>query len=258
MTLSVVDDWNVFLTPSVEQSIYFVLDPVVSPDAISSWSELELASESIPLYIQTPMESMLKASPWLMKVKPEKSNSIIQWLHEHEGIPWGWAYASPFCWFEQCIHWRQYLRILIENDLKVVRFQDPRVLGIWLALQRAELWHGLLATVTMVKLFNSDIYYRMVELASANDRFPWSLPREFSDAWYSSEFGIKVQASNFEILLWEEHADLAEAAYQQGGDLMRQLEIWLADLAQKGGGSQQTEFYQVTEWLQSMHQQVTV
>ncbi|EJL6740308.1 DUF4123 domain-containing protein [Vibrio cholerae] len=212
---------------SEKKVLYVILDSLYEPDAVAHWHMQEWAIQMHPLYYQTPMESILKASPWLCQVAVEKLAEIEQWVDEQQDPTWGWIYISEQPWQQQLTHWQNHLRIMIDGDLRAVRLQDPRVLSIWLSVKDPALWQGLLSPVTVLQLPDHVPESRPHQQVSASSELPWALPTALSDAWYHSPFGIKVAASNFEVALWEQDALLSEQLYEQGGDLEKQLSGWL-------------------------------
>lgn len=229
-------------------SIFVILDSLHEPDPIPLWTEDGWAKQMIPLYYQTPMKSILKASPWLLELEVAKGGEIAAWVDNQQAAPWGWAYTSALPWPAQVQHWRNHLRILIDGQLRAVRLQDPRVLGLWLQQGDMALWQGLLAPVTTLRLPNQDVYSRPVEARPIETPLPWALPPELSTAWHHSRYGLKVKASNLEHQLWEQNGELAEALYQHGGELDLQLEAWLAQQIELGVQAQVLGLTEAINW----------
>lgn len=239
---------------SNEHGLYVILDSLHKPDPVAHWREQEWATHIHPLYYQTPMESILKASPWLCQVATKKLADVEQWIREQQDPTWGWIYISEQSWQELLTHWQNHLRIMIDGELRAVRLQDPRVLSIWLSVKEPALWQGLLSPVTVLQLPDHAPESRPHPLASASSVLPWTLPAALSDAWHHSPFGIKVAASNFEVALWENDAQLSESLYQQGGDLEKQLSTWLTSLVKAGQPIRSLTMADVTTWAGTMVQ----
>lgn len=235
-------------------SIFVILDSLHEPNPLPLWTDKGWAKQMIPLYHQTPMKSILKASPWLLELEVAKSDEIAAWVDQQQGTPWGWAYTSAHPWQAQVRHWRNYLRILIDGQLRAVRLQDPRVLGLWLQQGDMALWQGLLAPVAALRLPNSNLYRRPAEASPIETPLPWALPPGLSTAWHHSRYGLKVKASNLEHQLWEQDGELAEALYQHGGELELQLEDWLAQQIDLGI---QVQVLGLTEAINWARQQIT-
>lgn len=237
---------------SDEQVFYVILDSLYEPDAVAHWYAQQWAVQMHPLYYRTPMESILKASPWLCQVAAEKLTEIELWVYEQQDPTWGWIYISEQPWQQQLTHWQNHLRIMIDGDLRAVRLQDPRVLSIWLSVKEPALWQGLLSPVTVLQLPDHTPEDRPHSLASDSSALPWVLPVSLSDAWYHSSFGIKVAASNFEVALWEQDAQLSESLYQHGGDLEKQLSAWLISAIEVGKPIRSLTMADVMAWASAM------
>jgi hypothetical protein len=141
--MSLIEQWRLMDAQDTLQ-LYVMLDSLHVPNPISHWCEHEWVSQLRPLYYQTPLESMLKASPFLCQLAPSKLAEIERWIDEQLDTPWGWLYLSRQPWLQQITHWHNHLRILIDGQLRAVRLQDPRVLSLWLEEQEPALWQGLL------------------------------------------------------------------------------------------------------------------
>jgi len=233
--------------------LYVMLDSLHVPNPISHWCEQEWVSQLRPLYYQTPLESMLKASPWLCQVEPYKLADIEDWISTQQDAHWGWLYLSQWTWQQQIAHWHNHLRIMIDGQLRAVRLQDPRVLSLWLAEQEPALWQGLLAPVATLQLPGQPVVQRPEPcLAVAND-LPWALPAKLSDAWHHSPFGIKVAASNLEMGLWEEYPQLAESVYQAGGEIAEPLSAWLRTQIEQGKSVRCVTLDEVIQWARTRY-----
>ncbi len=231
---------------------YAMLNPLATPNPVLHWCEQEWASESIPLYIQTPMESILPASPWLLQIQPECLHQVLAWCDAQTSPSWGWLYASPQAWWAQRQHWQNYLRIVIDGDLRAVRFQDPRILSLWLAEPQEALWHGLLAPITTVFLSRKEIYQRPVAWQPLNDTFPWALPDPLSHAWHDSPLGQENKILELTLALWEQdpaQAEEWEAHAPLSVQLQRWLQAWLAD----GGRVREATLPTAQAWLKTRH-----
>lgn len=235
-------------------SVFVIIDSLHEPNPIPLWAEEGWAKQMVPLYYQTPMKSLLKASPWLLELEVAKGSEIAAWVDRQQETPWGWAYTSELPWQAQMQHWRNHLRILIDGQLRAVRLQDPRVLGLWLQQGDIALWQGLLAPVTTLRLPNQVVYSRPAEVSPIETPLPWALPPGLSTAWHHSNYGLKVKASNLEYQLWEQDGELAEALYQHGGELDLQLEAWLTQQIKQGVRAQALTLTEAINWAQ---QQIT-
>lgn len=241
------EQWRAMPT-SEAHGLYVILDRLYEPNPVAHWCEQEWVTQMHPLYYQTPMESMLNASPWLCQVAMEKWADVEQWIDEQQDLTWGWLYISEQSWQQQLTHWQSHLRIVIDGELRAVRLQDPRVLSVWLSVKEPGLWQGLLSPVTALQLPDRAPDRRPEQLASVSASLPWVLPAALSDAWHHSPFGIKVAASNFEVALWEQDAPLSESFYLQGGDIESQLSAWLRALIDAGQSIRTLTMVDVIAW----------
>jgi hypothetical protein len=231
---------------------YAILNPLSEPNPLLTWIEQEWAGEFLPLYIQTPLESVLKASPWLLQLNPRKASEIQEWLiAQAPDSSWGWLYTSKQDWQAQRQHWQQYLRIVIDDDLKAVRFQDPRVVGIWLPHHNVDLWQGLLAPVIDIRLPNHALYHRPCDQQLINEQFPWVLPEVLSEAWHHSDIGIQAKVFNLHTDLWEQSPEQAEAWEAQGIALAERLRGWLVQRIEQGLGVKEVKVTAALAWLAS-------
>ncbi len=235
------------------QQLYVMLDSLHVPNPISHWCEQEWVSQLRPLYYQTPLESMLKASPWLCHLATSKLAEIERWIDEQSVTQWGWLYLSRWTWHQQITHWHDHLRIMIDGQLRAVRLQDPRVLSLWLTEQEPELWQGLLAPVAALQLPGQPVALRPVQCLPVTNDLPWLLPAKLSDAWHHSPFGIKVAASNLEIGLWEEYPQLAESVYQAGGEIAEPLSAWLRTQIEQGKSVRCVTLDDVIQWARTRY-----
>lgn len=251
--MSLIEQWRTELNAN-EYKLYVILDSLYKPNPVPLWCEQGWAVHMQPLYYMTPIESILKASPWLCQVATAKLSDVESWLKQHQGAAWGWIYLSEQSWQQQITHWRSYLRIMIDGELRVIRLQDPRVLSIWLSVKEPALWQGLLSPIMALQLPGQAPEVRPHPLPSMDVPLPWTLPAALSDVWHHSAFGIKVAASNFEVALWEKDAQLSESLYQQGGDLEKQLSTWLTSLVKAGQPIRSLTIADVTEWAGTMVQ----
>lgn len=245
--MSLIEQWRLMDTQSTWQ-LYVMLDSLHVPNPISHWCEHEWISQLRPLYYQTPLESMLKASPWLCQLVPAKLVEIEQWIDEQLVNPWGWLYLSQRPWQPQMTHWHNHLRIMIDGQLRAVRLQDPRVLSLWLEEQEPALWQGLLDPVIALQLPGKPIMSRPEQTRAVATELPWTLPTKLSDAWHHSPFGIKVAASNLEIDLWEQHPQLAESIYQASGEIVEPLSTLLKTWIAQGKSVRRVTLDDVIRW----------
>lgn len=218
--------WQLALTQ--ELNLYILLDSLDKQKPVEIFYKNEWVEMGQPLYIQTPMESILKASPWLIKVKPSYLAEVKQWISTHQ-TSWGWSYYSQQNWDEQLAHWKLYLRANINKQFRVLRFYDPRVLGLWLEIDEPELWHYLLAPVEHLLLSSGQVFTRPAYSALPLTP-PWSVPQTLLDAWSNSQYGIKVTASNLAIQLWETNPEKAEYLTDHYGNIEEQFIERLTEL----------------------------
>lgn len=197
---------------------YVVLDPLDEQKPVDLFYQRGWVERGGPLYFHTPMESILKASPWLIKLKPETYIEIEQWIKKKPSLTWGWLYSSQQNWNEQLSHWKQYLRVIINEQLRVLRFQDSRILELWLSENEPQLWQYLLAPIESIYMPSGKLYMRrnhgMSTLIS-----PWVLPASLINSWGQSCYGIKVKASNLEMELWENQPEKALELSRNNTDL---------------------------------------
>jgi hypothetical protein len=249
--MSLIEQWRLMDAQDTLQ-LYVMLDSLHVPNPISHWCEHEWVSQLRPLYYQTPLESMLKASPFLCQLAPSKLAEIERWIDEQLDTPWGWLYLSRQPWLQQITHWHNHLRILIDGQLRAVRLQDPRVLSLWLEEQEPALWQGLLDPVVALQLPGKPITYRPEQTRVVATQLPWILPTKLSDAWHHSPFGIKVAASNLEIDLWEQHPQLAESIYQASGEIAVPLSTWLKTQIAQGKSVRSVTLDDVIQWAYAL------
>lgn len=208
--------------------LYFVLNSLNEQKPVETFYKNDWVEMGQPLYIQTPMESILKASPWLIKVKSSCLPDIKQWMYETQSS-WGWGYHSEQGWDEQVAHWKLYLRANINKEFRALRFYDPRVLGLWLDVDEPELWYYLLAPVESIYLPYGNLYLRP-QYPALPLTPPWSVPQSLLDAWSNSQYGIKVTASNLAIQLWETNPEKAEYLTDHYGNIEEQFIERLTEL----------------------------
>lgn len=236
--------------------LYAMLNPLAIPNPVQHWCEQGWATEQIPLYILTPMESILPASPWLLQIQPDCLNQVLAWCHEQNSPSWGWLYASPQSWWLQRQHWQQYLRIEIDGALRAVRFQDPRVLSLWLAARQDALWQGLLAPIHAILLPGNELYRRPVGWQAINNIFPWVLPESLSCAWHDSPLGQENKILDLTLALWEldpAQAEQWETETPLSVQLHRWLQIWLG----QGNRVRDATCREAQDWLMAV-QDVTI
>ncbi|MBL4814284.1 MAG: DUF4123 domain-containing protein [Shewanella sp.] len=230
--------WLSALVPQTEvaitPTIFVILNTATGQNPMLEWTKQDWATNSIPLYYQTSMESILKYSPWLVEVNADKVTFISEWMAEQPDPAWGWCYTSTHDWLSQVDHWRQYLRVNIEGKLSVIRFQDPRLIELWLEQKPETLWQNLLATAHQLYLPNGTMGVTPSNGSLINTQFPWSLPLSYIEAWHNSSYGIKVRASNLDLQIWERSSTHAETIFQTHGDLATKLEFWLKQRIQQG------------------------
>lgn len=214
-----------------ELNLYFLLNSLDIQKPVEIFYKNDWVEMGRPLYIQTPMESIIKASPWLIKVKPACLAEVKEWISIHQ-TSWGWSYYSQQDWEEQLAHWKLYLRANINKQFRALRFYDPRVLGLWLDIDEPELWHYLLAPVEYLLLSSGQVYSRPAYSALPLTP-PWSVPQSLLDAWANSQYGIKVTASNLAIQLWETNPEKAEYLTDHYGNIEALLVEKLTELVQK-------------------------
>lgn len=200
-----------------ELNLYILLNPLDEQKPVETFYKNDWVEIGQPLYIQTPMESILNASPWLIKVKSSCFPDIKQWMHDTQSS-WGWLYHSQQGWNEQLAHWKLYLRANIHDDFRALRFYDPRVLGLWLDIDEPELWYYLLAPVESIYLPCGNLYLRP-QYPALPLTPPWVVPLSLLQAWSNSEYGIRAKASNLEIQLWETNPEKAEYLTDHYGNI---------------------------------------
>jgi hypothetical protein len=259
MTPKRFDEWShVVPQEQAAPQIFVLLNTVTDPALLTTWIEKEWANQSIPLYAHTPMKTILPSSPWLLEVNIQHGADIAEWVDQHQHIPWGWAYTSIEPWWAQVTHWRSYLQVMMGERLRAIRFQDPRILGVWLTRNETALWHGLLSPVQSVRLPNGDSYVSPLMTEARNETFPWVLPASLIDAWHRSEFGLEMKASDFDLSAWETLPEQAEYYFQQGGELKAQFKSVLTTLAAQGKDLHVLTLPQLFELLNDRYQGAAV
>lgn len=215
-------------------SIFVILNTTTEENLLATWTKQAWAVQSIPLYYQTSMESILKYSPWLLEVDVKQLTAVSEWVASQTDLSWGWCYTSTQAWRAQVEHWRRYLRVIIEGKLSALRFHDPRVIELWLEQAPDTLWQNLLATALQFYLPSGITRLNNDKRRVVNSQFPWPLPTAYSEAWYHSPFGINVRASNLDLQLWERSPSQASALCQTHGDLVLALATWLQQRINNG------------------------
>lgn len=232
--------------------LYAMLNPLAMPNPVQHWSEQAWTSESIPLYILTPMESILPASPWLLQIRPDCLHQVLAWCTAQTSTSWGWLYASQQSWWAQRQHWQQYLRIEIDGALRAARFQDPRILSLWLAGRQDALWQGLLAPIRTILLPGNELYRRPVGWQVINDSFPWVLPESLSQAWHDSPLGQENKILDLTLALWE--LDPVQAGkWELDTPLSIQLQRWLQVWLGRGNHVRDATCQEAKAWLITEH-----
>lgn len=244
---SLIQQWHPLSTPD-EPRLYAILDSLHLPNPVPLWYERAWGHQGVPLYYQTPLESMLSASPWLFELAPSMLAEIDQWIATQPKADWGWLYLSHRPWQQQIEHWHHHLRIVIDGQLRAVRFQDPRVLSLWLDIDDCSIWQRLLGPVKSLQLSGAPIVHRPGLVMPISSELPWRLPSQLSDAWHQSPFGIKVTASNLEMNLWEQSPQLAESIYRKKGQIEVLLSAWLTERINAGSHIRNITLDDVIAW----------
>lgn len=243
------ESWLKGLTAD-EFNLYLILNPLSNANLLSHAYFMGWVEKARPLYAQTAMESLTQIGPWLLQPKPSSYVELAKWCSDKSDSSWGWAYTSLHTWQQQLVHWQSLLRVSIDGELRVIRFQDPRVLNIWLEQGEPELWSQLLRPVAALRLA-SGTEYIAPEVKLVESARPWVMPLVLSDGWHHSDFGLKVKASNLEMLLWENYPARAEQLYQEHGSVEQPLYHWLHSQVEKGKVTRHLGLEQVIDWLTS-------
>lgn len=239
MTLSLYDWLDTLVAPNAKSeqiplSVFAILNTATEINPVPEWTQQAWMTNAIPLYYQTSMEPIVKYSPWLVEINTDKAKDINQWAIEQGALTWGWCYSSSQDWLSQIDHWRCYLRVNIAGKLSALRFQDPRLIALWLEQDMITLWQNLLATANNLYLPDGTTAKNLNPGRLVNSNFPWSLPQPYIEAWHNSSYGIKVRASNLDLAIWERSPELAKTLCQIHSNLVTALEHWLSQRAESG------------------------
>lgn len=237
------------LVSAESMTLYAVLNPLAQPTPVSDWHQQGWMDNAIPLYVQTPMSSILHASPWLIELPWATASAVLSWAEQQQDPSWGWFYASREPWFAQREHWKRYLRGMLDGQLKALRFQDPRLLSIWLAANEPALWAGLLSPVEVLRLPSGQVWLKNSSNVAPNNDYPWTVPSSLIEAWHRSEPGINSAVMNFSLQLWEERADDASQWDTEDSPFSERIRPWLAECAQRGDVIQTLRLDDALAWL---------
>ncbi|MCJ8217384.1 DUF4123 domain-containing protein [Aeromonas veronii] len=230
-------------------TLYAMLNPLAQPSPVSDWHQQGWVMNAIPLYVQTPMRSILHASPWLVELPWATASTVLSWAEQQPDPSWGWLYASSGAWLAQKEHWQRYLRGMLDGQLKALRFHDPRLLSIWLAANEPALWAGLLSPVEVLRLPSGQVWLKNSGNVALNNDYPWTVPPSLIDAWHRSEPGINSAVMNFSLQLWEERADDASQWDSEDSPFSERIRPWLTACAQRGDVIQTLTLDDALAWL---------
>lgn len=232
-----------------EMTLYAVLNPLAEPNPVSNWQQQSWFEHAMPLYMQTPMSSILHASPWLVELPWATASAVLSWAEQQQDPSWGWLYASRGTWLAQKEHWQRYLRGMLDGQLKALRFHDPRLLSIWLAANEPALWAGLLSPVEVLRLPSGQVWLKNSSNVAPNNDYPWTVPPSLIEAWHRSEPGINSAVMNFTLQLWEERVADAQLWDTREMPLSARLHPWLTECAQRGDVIQSLTLDDALAWL---------
>ncbi|WP_036769624.1 DUF4123 domain-containing protein [Photorhabdus australis] len=225
--------WQQWLNTPNKPPVFFMLNSLAEPNPVAPFYSNDWVEQAFPLYSGTPMDHLLKCSPWLIQPKLNSLSIIGHWLDSHSlsDNSWGWAYRSDDSWSQQLNHWRSRQQVILQEKQVILRSMDPRVLSQLLPAMITSDWSAFLTPVSelMIDLPEPQLYFRPENCGQDGSERPFVLGSHLSHAWHHSDYALRGMAFAIWNDLWEDHGELAMKLDEPEGILQEKIIHWLKE-----------------------------